>query len=173
MAEMEDLLAAIPEIAQGPKGIKHALYVGASRWRAFLLPELSEWGWKPIILEPWPTNIDYLEHNYDVPIMQGEIVTSPLACRFGLGLWWHGPEHVYRESFPRALANLENHCDLVVLGCPLGEAPQDALDGNPFEWHRWSPQTKDFEDLGYTTVVAPRPGHVPNIIAWKHLENHG
>lgn len=165
LPERENLIKELPELLNGAG--KTALYVGASIWRAFLLDDLVGWGWKTTVLEVWPTNADHIRHTYNIPVIQGEVVTSPLNQTFDLALWWHGPEHVTKENLPRALQNLETHCNLVVLGCPENDAAQGPLYDNPFENHLWNVSQDDLRQLGYNVRSDPRPGNPNNIIAWK------
>ena len=166
-SEREVLIKELPELLNGAG--KTALYVGASVWRAFLLDDLIRWGWKTTVLEVWPTNVDCIRNTYNVPVIQGEVVTSPINQTFDLVLWWHGPEHVTKENLPRALNSLETHSSLIVLGCPENDSPQGLVYDNPFETHLWNVSQDDLRQLGYKTRSDPRPGNPNNIIAWKRI----
>jgi len=162
------VIESIPEILEG-KG-QHALYVGASCWRSYMLADLQRWGWIPTVAEIWKENVDFLRtQDRSLRVLQIDISANILSEHFRLALWWHGPEHVALADLPRALANLENACDIVVLGCPAGHDPQGAYYGNPFERHLWDPQPSLFEAMGYSVRVDPRPGVLPNITAWKRV----
>jgi len=161
------VLAVCPGILDGYG--KRVLYVGASVQRAYMLPDLICWGWGVTVIEPWPENAEFTRKAYGVPVIDGDVATSALGGPYDLGLWWHGPEHVHKEYLPQALANLEASCAFVVLGCPEGSAPQGACLDNVFERHLWEVSTDDLRKFGYETVAAPRPGHPPNITAWKRI----
>jgi hypothetical protein len=168
LPEKGALIKELPELLNGTG--KTALYVGASVWRAYMLDDLISWGWKTTVLEVWPTNADHIRRIYNIPVIQGDVVTSPLDQTFDLVLWWHGPEHVTQDNLPRALANLESHSALVALGCPENNAPQGPAYGNPFENHLWSISQNDLRNLGYNVRSDLRPGNPSNITAWKRTK---
>lgn len=167
LPEKGALLAELPEILNGQD--KRLLYVGASVQRAYMLHDLIQLGWNTAVIEIWPENAKFIQHTYGVPVICGDVVSSFLPAPYDLGLWWHGPEHVHKEYFTKALANLENACSLVVLGCPNGEAPQDLCYDNVFERHLWNVYPEDLTSLGYKVRIDPRPGHPDNILAWKRV----
>lgn len=157
------LLEEFPEILSG--GGKALLYVGASEYRAYMLDDLVSWGWKPVILEAWPANAAFLRQKF--PVIEGDVAKADIPGHFAAAIWWHGPEHLDRQSLPATLAKLEAAADLVVLGCPSGPAPQGEAYGNPFEAHRWTVAPGDLAALGYSIRTDPRPGQPDNILAWR------
>jgi hypothetical protein len=163
--ERHAILEELPGIVDG-RGRK-ALYVGANAQRAFLLGDLLRWGWGTTILEIRPPNAVHVRDALGLPVVVGDVATSPLQGPYGLALWRHGPEHVHPEYLPQALASLEAAADLVVLGCPAGIAPQGPCLGNPFERHLSEITPDRLLRLGYRVRVDPRPNHPPNILAWR------
>lgn len=164
-SETDILLSELPEITNGNG--KSLLYVGASIWRAYLLDEFIAWGWKPLILEVFPPNVEYWGQVRKIPTVQGDICSVALP-HYDLAFWWHGPEHVHKEYLPAALQNIERAADLVILSCPEGDSPQGAAYENPFEKHLWSVSKTDLDAFGYNTRVDQRPNtNIPGIIAWK------
>jgi hypothetical protein len=166
--EMEALLASIPDIADG-RGRK-ALYIGASPIRAYLLGDLARWGWGTDILEIHPPNADFARRAFPCrDVVLGDVrdaATLLAGRRYGLALWWHGPEHIPREDLPATLAALASLSTLTVLSCPRGRSPQGPVDGNPHETHLWDPQPADFAALGLSAIAFPRPPDPDGILAW-------
>jgi len=72
--------------------------------------------------------------------------------------FWHGPEHVEKETFLATLKRLENKYPLLIFGMPIGDQPQDDAYGNPWEIHVSAWETLEWEQLGYT-VIEVHDGH--------------
>ena len=77
-------------------------------------------------------------------------------------MFWHGPEHLLKDNFLKVLGKLEKKYGFLIFGMPLGEEPQGAAYGNPFEKHISSWSTLEWEELGYTVIeVHDRiPAHI-------------
>lgn len=87
---------------------------------------------------------------------------------FDVILWWHGPEHLEKAEALKAIEQLRPLArQALVLGCPLGDAPQAALYGNPHEEHRSSWQEEDFSQLGMQTEIVRDEQPQPHITAWR------
>jgi len=69
-------------------------------------------------------------------------------------IWLHGPEHVYWNEFVEIREEIEKKAKkLVLYQAPIGEYPQDALYGNPYEKHVEALTPEMFWHLGYEIVV--------------------
>lgn len=169
--ERDSVLEAMPEIADG-RG-KRLLYIGASKYRAFMLPDFIGWGYEVDVLEIWPTNALHIRDAYGVNTVQGDVVWLDLYFKgpYDIVFWWHGPEHVGEREFLKVLGILRRMSKAVVLGCPAGESPQDAVYDNPFERHLRAIQQSDLEALGFSTRLLRRPDLSDHLTAW--LRNDG
>lgn len=68
-------------------------------------------------------------------------------------LWIDGPEHLTREDALVEVARLRRLSRLgLVVGTPLGEAPQGAWEGNEAETHRSTWTEADWEALGADVI---------------------
>jgi hypothetical protein len=173
--------AKVPGLLAGaPEGRKTLLYIGASRKRHFLLPELANEGWIIDIMEIFPDNVEFLRRRRKAlskpgfrMVCEGDVRTTPFPePSYDAAFWWHGPEHIPEEDVPGALARLEEAARLVVLGGPLEDPPypEDAAPGgNPHERHCWSITVPALESFGYTVMRVPRP-RTPGFAAWKITE---
>jgi len=165
-----------------PSAGKTLLYIGASRWRQDLLPELASRGWIIDIIEIFKENVDFLREHCRPPrrdgggvrsIIHGDVRTELLGS-YDAAVWWHGPEHVPEEDLPAALGRLEKAARLVVLAAPFDDPASDPDApppyGNPHERHLWPVLPEDLQALGYETIKVPRP-RSPAIVAWKVAED--
>jgi hypothetical protein len=84
------------------------------------------------------------ERIYNISI--AEVDKLPSA---DLLMFWHGPEHLLKEDFLSILPKLEEKYDKLIFGMPLGEEPQGAAYGNPYECHISSWESQEWRDLGY------------------------
>jgi len=164
------LLAAFPNIRNSAG--RSMLYIGASAWRAVLLEDFRDWGWRIDVLEIFPVNTAFVAHAYRPrKVIEGDVrqADSLLTETYDAVVWWHGPEHIPREDLPATLASLEQHAPLVILSCPVGSAPQGEIYGNPHEAHLWDVYPHDLENLGYSVKAFTRtsPGADDAILAWK------
>ena len=124
---------------------KSALDVGA-RWH----PEHGAGLWKGLarfgvtdyrIVEIWPANVAALKE-HDFHAIEGDV--RRLAHFVGKGAvdcvcWFHGPEHLgafaeIREALMQCAQVAKKY---VLLSFPIGKEPQGAMDGNPYEEHRF------------------------------------
>jgi len=152
---------------------KTVLYVGANTHRCHILPTFRNRGYEIDIVEPHKPNCDYytgvigIRNTYNVTIQE----FNP-EDKYDVVFWWHGPEHVKKEELESTLKHIESMTKkYVVLGCPWGNNPQEAIDGNYFEIHRSSMYVEDFEKLGYNVdTIGTKDNWNSNLIAWKKLE---
>jgi hypothetical protein len=83
--------------------------------------------------------------------------------------WWHGPEHVDRDEFPRVLGALEAAARRsVAVASPWGRYDQGPHMGNPHERHLWSVYEADFTAVGLevrTDGEADQPGS--EVVGWR------
>ena len=82
-------------------------------------------------------------------------------------LFWHGPEHLLKEDFLELLPLLEAKYKVLIFGMPLGEEPQGAAYGNPWEEHISAWNTKEWEDLGYNVMEIHDGQPYPHITTFK------
>jgi hypothetical protein len=155
------------------------LYVGANQRRFQLYGMIRD---KEItVLEIHGPNALALAQNKRRPvarIIQGDVVSADWDAQvlagapYDLLLWWHGPEHV-PEHTARALLSCEGTLRrlwrwAILLGCPWGLSPQEAIDGNADQAHRWAISPEWFEEMGYQTICLGRPDRPrSHITAWR------
>jgi len=148
------LLRTTPDLFE-PYKYKTVLYVGAKSSHFRFGQEFRNAKYEISILEPFKPNVDYLK---TVPwlteVFEGDIrdlsVFIEKKQKFDIVFWWHGPEHISEQELMSVLPNLEKICNhKVVLGCPWGEYPQDAIGGNPYEVHVSALSYDVFEEFGY------------------------
>ena len=98
-----------------------------------------------------------------------ESLFSGSGIIFDVVLWWHGPEHIDKWELGLTLEALESKTNkMVILGCPFGKYPQDAVDGNIFEIHRSALYPEDFIKYGYNVkTIGERDVMGGNLLAWK------
>jgi hypothetical protein len=168
-ARLEQLRLFVPEVF----GTGTLLYIGASVRRAQCLEELVASGREITVLEVWPPNADHYRARTDLTVVCGDVRNvanlSLPHNNYDVAFWWHGPEHVPKEELPAVLADIEKRARLVVLACPWGMYPQQAIDGNMYEKHLSALGPENFQDLGYKTATLGKPGGRANsnIIAVK------
>tara|TARA_Y100000590_G_scaffold470044_1_gene661575 strand:+ start:6605 stop:7234 length:630 start_codon:yes stop_codon:yes gene_type:complete len=96
-------------------------------------------------------------------IFEGNILEPQTYKNFDCILFWHGPEHIEKKTFINKLPNIEKKANkIIIFGMPDGEEIQGAIYGNKFEEHISSWDVKDWEELGYKTIVVNdrTPGHI-------------
>lgn len=138
----------VPELWARPGRV---LYVGAAPRRFQLGPELIEAGHEVTILEAWEPYAE-LYRARGLRVISGDVRTWEPE-RYDAAVWWHGPEHVRFEEVGPALARLEQAAELVVIGCPWGEFPQEMVDGNPYQEHRCALYAEDLRQWGYRVAT--------------------
>lgn len=128
------------------------------------------------VLEAHKPNVDKL----NLPEARAKVCGDALKikeCRgllesYDIIVWWHGPEHVKKDQFERALPDLISMCNIgLVIGCPNGKYDQGAIHGNPFEQHKHHWLVEEFEALGFEmwTFGTGKPGKKEPMIGvlWK------
>jgi hypothetical protein len=78
-------------------------------------------------------------------------------------LFWHGPEHIEKNTFLNKLPEIEKKANkLIIFGMPLGHEEQGAAYGNPYEIHVSDWLSIDWKNLGYNVIeVHDRiPAHI-------------
>lgn len=99
----------------------------------------------------------------------GNILDTETYNNYDAIMFWHGPEHIRKDIFFKALPNIESKANkLIIFGMPLGEEKQGAVYGNPYEEHIASYFPEEFKRFGYNTKVVEdrKPGH---FTAWKNI----
>jgi len=164
---LELLRRYVPRLWERPGDV---LYVGAAPQRFECGPELAQAGHRLTLLEVWPEYAALYQDHPDVKrVIVGDVRNPPLGEYYDVVFWWHGPEHVERAEVRPTLNKLEALADLVVVGCPWGEYPQEAVDGNPHQAHRCALYPEDLRHWGYRVATlgqrdVPRRGA---LIAWR------
>lgn len=161
---------ALPQLFTGPR--LNILYVGACENRHDLVPELKAAGHTVTVLEIWPAYADWLDAHPELfdQVIRGDVrdVLTLAPGPYDVAMWWHGPEHMVESGLADVFAKLEGVARLVVLGCPWGVFPQEAIDGNPAQAHSSHLLPDFFQALGYKTITT---GSVNSwgsgITAWK------
>lgn len=167
--EYQILREYLPWLFLGEPG-RSLLYVGANQLRPpFHAQRLKQTGWNLHLLEIFPGNVDFHRHTglFDT-LTLGDVRTVRLIRKFDAVFWWHGCEHIPQEDLAHTIAKLETLAPNVILGCPDGHSPQDAVYGNAAERHQWSVDAGDLRSLGYQ-VVAYAPVGRKHLLAWKTL----
>ncbi len=160
---------------------KRVLYIGASPARCQMAPEMKAMGQELVLLEAYEPNSAYYRERLGNPFVAvvstdaRDIATWTVRAGhfdYDAVVWWHGPEHIERETLPAILATMEALAPLVVLACPFGRYEQGPAGGNPYEVHasHWYPT--DFEQWGYHTATLgtiDTPGS--HLLAWKQAQS--
>lgn len=116
------------------------------------------------VLEIHGANVDKLKNDIDV-IVEGDALLieqyERLEDSYDVVVWWHGPEHVKKDEFEKALPKIMVRSRLAfIIGCPNGKYDQGKLYGNPHEKHKhhWLPN--ELERLGFNvyTFGSGKPG---------------
>ena len=91
--------------------------------------------------------------------------------KFDCVIWWHGPEHLSKNTSMEIIKGFEDVCSngVIILGCPCGHDPYD--DGE--DRHYWEVYPADFESLGFKTKLINRLNSPPAISAIKRIEKNG
>ena len=101
-------------------------------------------------------------------IKLGNILDTELYGDYDCILFWHGPEHIKKYVFLKALPKIEAKAKkLIIFGMPLGHEPQDAAYGNPYERHESDWFEKDWIELGYLTQPIHDHQKYPHITTYK------
>ena len=154
------------------------LYIGASPSRFELIDEFFYAKYKIDVLEIFEPNVQALEvlnRRWKIfnKIMLGDVrkVEEILQHRYDVIVFWHGPEHIGLLDFVPTMKKLEDFAKrLLICGCPWGDYPQGAVDGNEHEKHVSSLFPKDFQKLGFKTSTLRQPGRGSNLLAWKKTD---
>ena len=169
LERLEHLKKHIPSLSSPERG-STCLYVGASKIRCEIYSLLRYKYWEMILVEAYKPNVDYYEKRGIFDKIYHDTIEHALSYLpiFNTVVWWHGPEHVGKESLPGLLQELEKHSSrLIVLACPWGIYEQGAYEGNPYEKHLSYLYESDF--LGYNVATL---GQIDtkgsNLLAWKN-----
>lgn len=148
-------------------GCRKVAYIGAKRGRIHYYTNFVR---PPLIVEAYEPNvIDLLADGYPF-VAHADVRTWVPTATFDAVFWWHGPEHIAKHEVSDVLELVESYADkLVVLGCPWGDYPQDAVGGNPYERHLTHFQPEFFADRGYDVDAVGPEGRGSNICAVKRL----
>lgn len=156
-------------LQKGPKEIlqpRTCLNVGAWPGGTAFFPELWSAGWVIDVVEVFPKYVKALTP--EVTANGGKIYTADIrewdpGKSWDLVLWWHGPEHMHKDSAERVIEKLSKiYRRWFVVGVPNGYYKQPPIDGNPQQEHvsHYSPDW--FRVRGFC-VETDRRG----IIAWR------
>ncbi len=103
-------------------------------------------------------------------IFLGDILNTEIYENVDCLLFWHGPEHIVKDNFIKALPGIEKKVNkLIIFGMPLGYEPQDIVYGNTHEIHVSEWQPNDWKNLGYDVVVVRDRKQYQHITLYKLL----
>ncbi len=173
---------------KGLKELQTLLYIGANPNRIEIVDLFYDWGYEITVLEAWRSNAEALiklNKKYclfkDIicgDILDEEIWGNGFGCfpgLFDVVMFWHGPEHVDKESLPELLRIMEVLArKVVILACPIGKYEQGEVHENPYELHASYLWPEDFEQYGYKTDSFVRKkgmARFSNLVAWKYIES--
>lgn len=162
------LVKCIPDIFDH----KSVLYVGANTHRQQILKDFRNHEYNIDIVEPFAANVEYCKLIPGIDNVYHSDIKSFAAPRlYDIVFWWHGPEHINRTEYEQTFSHMEKMASkYVVLSCPWGINPQDAIDNNNFEIHRTHAYEHDFRVYGYTVdVIGKKDTWNSNLIAWKKI----
>lgn len=172
---LRQMIAHIPDIFE----FKTLLYIGARTDRFLFGADFAQHGYHITVVEVFKENVDFLTRNVDFVQDVAHLDIRHLSQdelrkrKFDVVMWYHGPEHVLSGELLSLLPLLEDMTNRhLVLACPWGEYPQDALYGNPYEVHQHAYYPQFFSKLHFQVDTLGRedvPGS--NILAWKTLWN--
>jgi hypothetical protein len=168
---LEQLKSKVPLLFRTSGSV---LYIGANKYRCQLCDALYSAGHQLTLLEAWEENIEHYKTDRRFRkviwgFTEQVAKTGTHYEQFEWIIWWHGPEHILADELKPTLTGLEKRATLgIILGCPYGQNPQGAVDGNIYEIHHSTWYPEDFQQLGYQTATQG-PIDVPNshILAWK------
>tara|TARA_B100001029_G_C15035263_1_gene439705 strand:+ start:164 stop:736 length:573 start_codon:yes stop_codon:yes gene_type:complete len=96
-------------------------------------------------------------------ISLGNILDFSTYDDYDCVFFWHGPEHIHKDVFLDKLPDIEKKANkLIIFGMPHGEEIQEAVYGNKYEEHVSAWDEKEWQELGYKTIVVNdrNPGHI-------------
>ena len=119
--------------------------------------------------------LEVFEPNFDILIQNGinaycldAMDIDKLEESYDAVIWLHGPEHVTWDKFLLIDKKIEEKATrLVLYQAPIGEYPQDAIYGNPYERHVNTLYPEMFAELGYVTYSHEKEGE-KTFSAWKY-----
>lgn len=108
------------------------------------------------IIDAWQPNCNELQARFPTTeIFCGDArhIKNAVNKKYDAVIWLHGPEHIYWQEFLDCRNEIESIATkLVMYQAPIGEWPQDAIYGNPYEVHVQTLRPEMFEELGYLVV---------------------
>jgi len=167
---LDELRRHVPALFEAER----ALYVGANRHIVpTLVPELKAAGVELHLLEIYEPNVEHYRAEFPdlfASLTLGDVreVEAFAFPALDAAIWWHGPEHLRASEWRPVLEKLEARAPVVVVGCPWGEWPQGATEGNEHERHRTAVYPADLEAVGYEVqAIGEGPDRRGYLIAWK------
>lgn len=126
--------------------------------------------WK--ILEIFKENVDDTIRKGCPPdkIILGDILNTEIYQNVDCLLFWHGPEHIDKQTFLQKLPDIEKKVSkLIIFGMPLGYEPQDVVYGNIHEVHVSEWQPDEWKKLGYDVSIVRDRTKYQHITVYKLL----
>ena len=154
--------------------LKTFLNVGFHNWEDprrhwwIKICDANGWDWK--IMEVYEPNVkDAIAKGCpEDKIFVGDITDTEKYGDYDCILFWHGPEHLKKETFLKTLPKIEALTNrLLIFGMPLGHEPQGDAYGNPYERHESDWYEHEWKKLGYETIPVHDHQKYPHITTYK------
>lgn len=151
------------------KHFERMLYVGVGKARPTDFIALREMADHITVLEIWPPNFKNPKaFSWCDTTVCADIITYDIPPdTYDAIVWWHGPEHVRKETGKRVIERLCNAAPTVWVASPWGVHKQGVSYGNPYEVHLSSWYVADLEELGFTTGVWGRISNRGHLVGWR------
>ena len=127
------------------------LYVGFRPDAHSWLDELLAAGNEVDVLEVWPGNCGSGWPGVRRFWVMDVRDVARVPERYDHAWWWHGPEHVWPDEFPKVFEALKAKAGTVAVASPWGLYEQGPHAGNPHERHLWPVYEADFQAVGLET----------------------
>ncbi len=152
-------------------GHKTVLYIGAQTARMDFGDDFRDAGYQIDVLEIYPPNVQYLQKlGWINTVIEGDVrqASELLTKTYDVVFWWHGPEHIEKESLEATIAGLKGIATkLVVLGCPWGRHVKKHANENPHEAHISALYPEDFRKMEFeVSTLGEQDFPGSNVLAW-------
>lgn len=161
----EFIIKNIPDILDH----KSILYIGANKLRHWFLDKFENADYEIDIVEIYQDNCKWLLSQGKYNVCNANILNFNFGKKYDIVFWYHGIEHVLKNSFINYLPNIKNNINkLAIFGCPYGKFKQDEVYNNENEKHisEWSPN--ELINLGLQVAYYGKENDVwgADLISW-------